>query len=533
MDEGKQRKVLAVDDNQTNLALLKIYLQQMGLEVFTSDNTEAGIEIAFNEKPDVILLDIMMPGIDGFEACKRLKADSRTSAIPIIFVSAKDQACDKIHGLELGAIDYIVKPFDPGELKSRIAVVLRMITLQEKLLSRANTDGLTGLANRRHFFKILDREILQAEIQHNSLALIMLDIDNFKDINDNYGHLGGDVVLKQISQIIQDNTYTLDVSARYGGEEFVILMPGTTPEKAVQAAEKLRSKIEKNNWNISAQCVTITLSFGVAAMDPSSPVSANDLIRKADTALYAAKRQGRNRVICWDDLASEERGNYQENKNVHKLQVKVSSLAKQLHSQALGTVTAFAKALAIKDPYAANHSEHVQTYVNAIAEQMDLPKDLKEQLSTSSLLHDLGKICVPDDIIAKTGRLTEQEFDIIKQHPVVSVQILSPFGFFNQELLFIKHHHENFDGTGYPDGLIGKKIPFGARIIAVAVAFDAITSDRHHSSARTCSEALEEIKACAGTQFDPDVVEAFLKACQKHKDQWPLSTTLQLATANS
>ncbi|MCF7957344.1 MAG: diguanylate cyclase [Phycisphaerae bacterium] len=527
------RKILAIDDNPTNLALLKVHVGQMGMAILLASNACEGIEMALNEKPDLILLDIMMPEIDGFEVCKRLKADLRTADIPIIFVSAKDQTADKIKGLELGAIDYVTKPFDPAELKTRINVVVRMTELQERLLAQANTDELTGLPNRRHYFEVMEREVMQAKLNSTPLSVIILDIDFFKNINDTYGHLGGDIVLKQLAGILKDNLYSMDLAARYGGEEFIILMPKTGIDNALVAAEKVRKKIEECTWKISVEPINITASFGVAMLNTSHPEDSYELVKRADLALYDAKRKGRNRVVNWSDVDPDDAENEKEEFDVNSLHKQVILLARQMRSQAVGTVMAFAEAMSIKDPYMAHHAENVKEYCLAIASELHLPEEQTTHLANAALLHDLGKLSLPNEILSKTTPLTDGEKKIIEQHPLTSARILSPVGMFDKEIQMIKHHQEKYDGSGYPDGLDGKKIPFGARILAVAVAFAAITSERWHRSARSCDEALDEIVACSGTQFDPDFVDALKKAARKHIDRWPLSTVDAIETVVS
>ncbi|MBN1766066.1 MAG: diguanylate cyclase [Sedimentisphaerales bacterium] len=522
MEVPKLRKILAIDDNKTNLALLRVHLQQLGLTSIMADNARDGIELAIKEEPDVILLDIMMPDMDGFEACKKLKAEPRTEGIPVIFVSAKNTAEDKIAGLEMGAIDYITKPFDPGELKARINIILQMIGLQEKLVAQANTDELTGLSNRRHFHEILEREVLQAKIKGSSLSVIMLDIDHFKSINDTFGHLGGDIVLKRLAKIIQSNIYPLDIAARYGGEEFVIVMPETPLERAVQAGEKLRHVIQNMDWKISTEPIMITSSLGVASTNSSNPLDSFDLVKRADIALYTAKRRGRNRVIRWDQVNSDDELKKQETEDITQLQSKINTLVGQMRSQALGSITALSKALAAKDPFIAHHAENVKIYAEALSKKLQLAPELIDQIKNAALLHDLGKISIPNSILRKTTTLTPEEWHIFKQHPNTSVQIISPIGIFHQELQIIKQHHENFDGTGYPDGLSGRRITFGARILAVANSFDALTSDRQHRLARTMEDTLAEILTCSGTQFDPEIVDMFLETAQEHEDEWPL-----------
>ena len=525
MENHKPRKVLVIDDSPTDLALLKAYLQEMGFITLLAQDAETGMGMALGEHPDLILLDVVMPGIDGFEVCRKLKDDSRTCEIPVIFVSANEQSCDKVAGLKLGAIDYISKPYDRGELEVRINIVLKMISLQEELLALSNTDELTGLANRRYFLNVLKREILQAKIKSNDLAVMILDLDYFKSVNDSYGHLGGDMVLKQMGEILKETIYPLDLAARYGGEEFIILMPGVTSEKAVKAAERLRKIIDGRQWEVFDKQISVTTSIGIAAVDSRNLVDSKDLVEKADTALYAAKRRARNCVVSWEQVDSNEEVEEPDNRDYRELQTKVSSLARQLRSYALGMVSAFIETMSavIQDHYIAHHAENVQTYATLIAEEMELLPELKERISTAALLHDLGKISIPASILQKTDPLTEQDWEIIRQHPIVSTKILAPIGSFDLELNVIKHHHEKFDGSGYPDGLKGREIVIGARILAVSDVYDAITSDRCYRPAQSVDCALKEILACSGTHFDPEVVEAFQRASEKHKSEWPLS----------
>ena len=521
----QNRKILAIDDDSTSLAILENRLQSMDLQLISAEDANKGMEMAVNEQPDLILLDIVMPDIDGFELCRQLKADNRTSSIPVIFISAKSESVDKIEGLDLGAIDYVTKPFDIGELRARIGVVLRIIELQEKNLSLANTDELTGLINRRHFFDIFEREVLMAKMKNYSLALLMLDIDHFKSINDTYGHLSGDAILKQMGKILRENQYPLDVVARYGGEEFLILMSETHTQKAVKAAERLREIINRFEWEIFDNRISITISIGLLALEPNNIIDCRDMVKKADAALYTAKHKGRNCVVRWDQVDAVEKTIKPKTQDFYELQTKISSLTRQLRTQAMGTVSALEKAMSIviKDPYLEHHAKHVQIYAVAIAEEMSLSTELKERIGTAALLHDLGKIGMPNYIFGKTASLTQEERDIVKQHPAASTQILAPIGIFCHELQIIRHHHERFDGSGYPDGLKGKEIEIEARVLTIADVFDAITSDHLYRNGRTYEVALKEIRDCSGTQFDPEVVEAFLKVFEKHKSEWPLA----------
>ncbi len=520
MGTKKTRRILVIDDSAADIVLLTKHLQRMGLDVFSAEDGLQGVEMALTEQPDVILLDIMMPGIDGFEVCKRLKADNGTSAIPVIFVSGKDQSCDKIAGLNVGATDYITKPYDGGELKARIESVLRNLELQEQLSTLAITDELTGLGNRRYFFDILEREMFKARMEGSYLSLMMLDSDHFKKVNDTYGHIAGDDILKQMGKILKENVSSPHIPARYGGEEFAVLMPKTKHLQAIKTAEGLREKIDQRQWKIDEEVISVTVSIGLAYTES---YDSRELIARADKALCVAKRQGRNRFVCWEEIGAGQGLQIEQADEYSEFQLKIGSLAGDLRAQFLEIIAAFLKAIEVKDSYTAAHSRNVQAYAAAIAEEMDVSEELKERLETAALLHDLGKVGIFDGILQKTDPLNEHDKQIIEQHSKTSVDILKPIGIFNQELLIIGQHHERFDGTGYPDGLKGEEICIAARILAIADVFDAITSQRPYRSAMPLEEAIREITDRCESQFDPDVVEAFQRANEKYKDQWPLS----------
>jgi HD-GYP domain-containing protein (c-di-GMP phosphodiesterase class II) len=190
-------------------------------------------------------------------------------------------------------------------------------------------------------------------------------------------------------------------------------------------------------------------------------------------------------------------------------------------------ITAFAKAIAAKDDYLAHHVENVKIYVSAIAKQLNVSAALTEQLATAATLHDLGKIIIPNHILRKNTALTDDERRIVERHPISSAEIIAPIGIFNQEAIIIRHHHENFDGTGYPSGLVGRNIPFGSRILAVANTFDAMTSKHWSVTPKSADDTIGEIVSLAGSQFDPEVVEAFKNAYAENHDKWPLSQKQQ------
>jgi diguanylate cyclase (GGDEF)-like protein len=285
---------LVIDDSEAIHSLLRARLGAEAVDLQFTGGGEEGLARAVEWQPDLILLDVDMPAPDGFEVCRRLKADARTQSIPVVFLSGATSTEEKIKGLELGAVDYITKPFDPAELRARVRASLRTKYLMDLLAHKAMIDGLTGLWNRAYFATRLNTELSLARRTGQPLACLMIDLDHFKQLNDHFGHPTGDEVLRAVGQILSDTCRTEDVVCRYGGEEFVVLTPNTLATAATGLAERLREALEKHDWSRLGRGVKVTASIGVADLPAASPP---DILELADAALYQAKHAGRNRVV--------------------------------------------------------------------------------------------------------------------------------------------------------------------------------------------------------------------------------------------
>lgn len=297
MSESKQPwpRLLAIDDSDLVHRLLRARLKHERIELLTAASGEEGMRVARRLKPEVILLDIDLCDIDGFEVLARLKADPETQDIAVIFVSASNETMDRVRGLDLGAVDFVGKPFDVGELKARVRSALRMQRLIRMLAQRAQVDGLTGLWNRTHFDQRLSSDFALTRRHSHDLSLVLCDIDKFKSLNDRFGHPFGDEVLERVSAILSDGRSS-DVACRYGGEEFGLILPQTTLKEAIETAERHREHIAAMHWP-DRPGLRISASFGVADIHMLKDESgADDLVQLADTALYAAKAAGRNSV---------------------------------------------------------------------------------------------------------------------------------------------------------------------------------------------------------------------------------------------
>jgi diguanylate cyclase (GGDEF)-like protein len=309
-----QDTLLIVDDTPENIAVLFNFLSGHGFKILVAENGEDALENAQDERPDLILLDVIMPGIDGFETCRRLKSNPPTQEIPIIFITALSDTLDKVKAFKLGAVDYITKPFQQEEVLARVNTHLTIRKLQNELqaqkeaLEKANLelqrlatlDSLTQIANRRRLDEYLQREWRRAAREQTLLSLILCDIDYFKNYNDSYGHQAGDDCLQQVAEALSRTVKRAgDLVARYGGEEFTVILPNTPVEGAMQIARLIQQNLQalKIVHPQSAVSEYVTLSIGVTSTVPTPQDSPEKLINVADNALYEAKREGRNRII--------------------------------------------------------------------------------------------------------------------------------------------------------------------------------------------------------------------------------------------
>ena len=296
--QHSQQTVLIIDDDPIVVDIMETVFDG-DLRILTASNGRDGIMVACTENPDLILLDVRMPDMDGYEACRQLKAMAETTDIPIIFLTARVETEDEFKGLELGAIDYIAKPIVPQIVRARIQNHLMLKRQRDQLANMSMIDGLTGIANRRRFDDHIEQELRRASRNKAPLALLLLDIDDFKAYNDTYGHARGDDCLRNVAQEIKNFLRRpSDLVARYGGEEFAVVLPDTPPEAADMLAEKIRAGIEALNIPHKAARAAdhVTVSIGAAICPPDALLTKSQLIEAADAQLYTSKRAGRNRA---------------------------------------------------------------------------------------------------------------------------------------------------------------------------------------------------------------------------------------------
>jgi two-component system cell cycle response regulator len=288
-------RVLVVDDSEPIHKLIEARLRPEGLDVTSELSGARGVERAIADKPDLILLDIDLPDLDGFEVCRQLKDHQNTKDIPIIFLTGTTSTESKVRGLDLGAVDYVTKPFYQVELRARVRAALRTKRLQDLLEHQSFLDGLTGLWNRKYLEQRMESELNIARRYGRPVSLILADIDHFKQINDTHGHLFGDIVLQGTAECLPIYARRSDIVTRYGGEEFAILLADTSLRAAAYVAERLRAGVEARCFEAHGEAVSVTASFGIACtQELQTEITRENLILAADRALYASKDGGRN-----------------------------------------------------------------------------------------------------------------------------------------------------------------------------------------------------------------------------------------------
>lgn len=289
--------VLLIDDSEFVHRLLKARLKSESIQIVSEYEGQSGIERAMKENPSLILLDLDMPGIDGFETLRKLKEESATRNIPVIILSGQDTTQDKVTAFDLGAVDFVPKPFELTELRARIRSSLRISSLLSMLEQKAQIDGLSGLYNRSYFDNRWAEEYERCARQSTGLSLAVIDIDHFKSVNDSFGHPAGDAVISGVSNIILDHIRKCDIACRFGGEEFTLILPNTDPEQATSICERIRVECESYVWTRHPDH-KITISIGIAGCSDGPTAQPTQWFEQADANLYKAKNSGRNKIIA-------------------------------------------------------------------------------------------------------------------------------------------------------------------------------------------------------------------------------------------
>ncbi len=411
------------------------------------------------------------------------------------------------------------------ERTHQLSLVNAELRAQEEALKAANaqlealatTDGLTGIKNHRAFQERLREEFERATRYNASLSLILLDVDKFKEYNDTFGHPAGDMALIEVAQVLQELVRSADTVARYGGEEFVILLPCTDRDGALACAERFRAAIETRLWDRA-----VTASFGVATYDHPT-IQAETLLAQADEALYQSKKRGRNRVLHYEYLAGwkasavvssgQERGQAAvvNTMDLTLLSNDAQHITEKLTEAYDTTIEGWSRILDLRDKETEGHCERVTQMTIRLARALGYCEEDMVYVRWGALLHDIGKMGIPDSILLKPGPLNAEEWAIMQKHPGYAYEMLSPIAFLRPALDIPYCHHEKWDGSGYPNGLKGKEIPLAARLFAVVDVWDALRSDRPYRAGWPEEQVGEHLRAQKRVHFDPQIVDVFLR----------------------
>jgi diguanylate cyclase (GGDEF)-like protein len=397
-------------------------------------------------------------------------------------------------------------------LKAQTDLLAGLFVEVEKL---SIIDPLTGLLNRRGFFKQAKKNVDLARESESDISVIMVDIDLFKTVNDIYGHQVGDRVIHGIAQEFKRTLRESDLIGRYGGEEFIGLLTNINEDESYYVAERLRQRIESLVIQTEFYNINVTVSIGVCHLNSGS-AGMESLFSRADKALYEAKSSGRNRVVLWKNsslfLPQGPRPFVLE--GVKKFEQNNNSDTMRVYEE---TIEGWARALEMRDKETEGHAQRVTTLSVRMAQKIGVSHEECEDIRRGALLHDIGKIAIPDNILFKEGKLDQDEWEVMKKHPVYAYDFLAPISFLAKIIDIPYCHHEHWDGSGYPRGLKGESIPIAARIFTLVDVFDALTSDRPYRPAWTKEAALYYINDEAGKLFDPSLVPIFLEIIQTHQ----------------
>jgi diguanylate cyclase (GGDEF)-like protein/putative nucleotidyltransferase with HDIG domain len=493
-------------------------------------------------------------GSDASASFPMLEDSGAAVALPIVYG-------DQLHGVlyvECSApCDFSVEELQLLEtLADLISGALHGSLSFQKAQEQAITDGLTKVKTHRFFMEALSAEWKRATRAGRPFSLVLIDLDRFKFVNDFYGHLEGDLVLRRVGVILEENCRRSDIIARYGGDEFVVLMPETNAEQSRQLAGKLRAYISSDTL---LREKNVTGSFGIASF-PVHGSTPQELIQVADASMYLSKHQGGNAVSTADHFDPNETKRWKRDVLDAYLGVTLkrqfttgpeameeicnrldqfmrsldateisegastgadvsaeapreadSSEARIVPPLVVETLSSLAIAIDGKDSFTRNHSQRVSSHSVALAEALEMSHAEIEEIRLAGLLHDIGKVGILESILNKNGPLDPDEWDEMKQHVNYGAAILEKVKGLDRIRAMVLHHHEFFDGSGYPHALAGENIPLGARIIAIADAYDTITSDRTYKRARSAGEALAEIERCSAAQFEARLVSVFVE----------------------
>lgn len=495
----QRKKILVIDDQPSNIDIMRvIFAEDEVYKLIATLDGAKGIKLAKDHSPDIIITDYMMPEMSGLDVIDKLKNEEKTENIPVIMMAASDDSNVEERALALGAIDFIKKPLDISVVKARIKNYIRMKERFDQLEEFAFIDSKTGIWNARAYENRIDEEWNRERRWDKPLSLIMFDIDNFKFFNDEYGHGAGDECLYKVAQALKSTvTRAADFVARYGGEELVVLLPDLSFEEAKSMAEELRASVEDlqipHEKTQAKNVKVVTCSMGLVTVTPGEHITIKEFKDIADEKLYESKYQGKNRVSSIN--LDEEKF---EGKEFKTVEMQEEYFAEKITH--------------LLPPELNKHMQRVTQYASKLAELYGMQRDDLAVLQYVTKVHDAGMMQIPDFVVYKPEKLSDDEHTVMRSHTEIGYEMLNDKSSNASAIAatVAMQHHEKWDGSGYPKGLKGEEIDFFARIVAIADVLDALKSEKSYKSAWSNEEVIHFFQEERGRHFDPELTDLFL-----------------------
>ena len=513
----KKINILSLEDTDQDFEKISAVCQKhKNITLTRATCIKDAIRTLEHGKTDLIFLDHVLP--DGTSMDFLALLTQKGYDIPVVVITGQGDEMIASRLIQSGAYDYLPKNrINERFLTQAIVNTLEKVRLkkeireaQKKMAEMSTKDELTGLYNRRHMNDVIRQEFSRTQRYQTDLSCLLIDLDFFKLVNDSFGHIFGDYVLKEFSACLRKNIRESDMCFRYGGEEFMILLPNTDIQGAQLAAEKIRKIFEAKVYDDGANKASVTISIGVASVRHHQPKAPKDLLAFADMALYRAKADGRNRHVVyledlWDSVPYWE--SY-ENKNIKHLKERLSSILEKTRKASIASIELLGQEKG--GPLFQDGHHRILESLNLVGEKLCLPPTIVDTFKRAAAIHDCIKLLLGDTLTSDKGVLSDEERAKIEDQPYILAEVIDLFEFFADERSLLLYHHENYDGTGYPEGLKASQIPLGARIFAIVDAFVAMTSERPYREKLTADQVISELTDNAGAQFDPILVDIFL-----------------------
>lgn len=511
--EERVYNVMVVEDHAETRELLQTILEGDGefRAVVAGDGGDA-VRRMQTCPVDMFLVDLTMPGMNGYDLIKEIRGNPSYKTAPVTVLTANDDPDERVRALDMGATDFLAKPFHVRELLARLRNQARQRALQQALSEESRRDPLTELPNRRRFDEMLAEAFRQSR-RGGRFAVAMVDVDYFKSLNDRLGHPFADAALRGLAKVLRDAVRDTDSVARIGGDEFALLLRDADIAFSRNFTDRVLSRVRAARFEDGVQRASVTVSLGIAFFPDPRIDSVDSLLRAADEALYAAKALGRDRAVLWGEGEAADGPGVLEGR-IADLQAVAARVADEVSEQFIGRMATEVAKLEMRAGRPFDHAETVRAYAEALARAAGLDDRQAALLGRAALLRDCGLAGIAPALLAKGEAMTDEERRVYEEHPALSAAILRPARFLVDLLPVIRHHHERWDGAGYPDRLSGEQIPLGARILAIADAAAAASS---------AEEAAERLRTGAGADFDPVLVTNFLVML----DTWTASDALR------